>query len=183
MPQTNADRLLNRITALHKSLQLDEGGHVSKMERDLMLNYLREFYEIYASGTIAPPAAKASPETIVETPKPSAAPPPPPTPAAPPEPAGPPASVVAPPAVSVPPTPPRPASDSSFSQPAETAPAEYRAPEPPPAPAPEPRARLPTGTCYAAHPGRAAADARGAFRAHTATRRAGLYIADGYGTN
>jgi len=49
MPQSPSDRLINRITALHRSLQLDEGGKLSTMERDLMLGYLRELYEIYAT--------------------------------------------------------------------------------------------------------------------------------------
>ncbi|WP_157501436.1 hypothetical protein [Lewinella sp. 4G2] len=123
MPQTNADRLLNRISALHKSLQLDEGGHISKMERDLMLNYLREFYEIYASGTVAPPAPRSSREAIMETPvkpAPVVTPPAPPVaPSPPPASSAPPASVVAPPSVGVPPTPPPPAPDSMVSRSAE----------------------------------------------------------------
>lgn len=119
MSQTNADRLLNRITALHKSLQLDAGGHVSSMERDLMLNYLRELYEIYASGKVVPPAPKASKESVTA----AVTPPKPITPAEPPVTAqprasfAPPASVVAPPSVSVPPMPPPPTSDSMLREP------------------------------------------------------------------
>lgn len=115
MAHSTADRLLNRITALHKSLQLDEGGQLSTMERDLMLGYLRELYEIYATypsgqayvpppvtaqtAAVPPPAAAAPPPAapVVPPPAPAAAPPsPPPAPTVPaPEP--PPAPVSSPP--------------------------------------------------------------------------------------
>lgn len=86
-----------------------------------MLTYLRELYEIYASGKVAPPAPKASKEEVAPVPaepvrqEVSAEPP-----------AGtayraastPPASAVAPPSVSVPPDPPPPAPDAAFSKPA-----------------------------------------------------------------
>ncbi len=56
MSSNQADRLLSRINALHQSLHLDEGGHVTRMERDLMLNYLRDLYEVYADDApLAPP--------------------------------------------------------------------------------------------------------------------------------
>ena len=105
MAQTNADRLLNRITALHKSLHLDDGGHISKMERDLMLTYLREFYEIYAEGSEAP-AGPSIKQITTSTP-----PPPPRRPVAEgpwnePRSSGAPASIKAPPKVSVSPEPP-----------------------------------------------------------------------------
>ena len=108
MPATTADRLISRITALHKSLQLDEAGHVSSMERDLMLTYLRQLYEIYASGAVAPPAPMADKDLVMNTPPPPAPTPIRPAPAAAPYSSAP-ASVQAPPSVGVPPTPPEPA--------------------------------------------------------------------------
>lgn len=114
MPQSSADRLISRINALHKSLQLDAGGKLSAMERDLMLGYLRELYEIYAN-----PEATNKP-AAVPPPKPAPAPAPPP-PAPKPAPAPPPPPVVkAPEPVAPPPPKPQPA------------------PAPPPKPAPSP---------------------------------------------
>jgi len=130
MPQPSADRLLSRITALHKSLQLDEGGKLSTMERDLMLGYLRELYEIYANHqeakappppparvarpapvpTPPPPAPKPAPRPVVQTPPPPPPPPPPPAPVPAPAPP-PPAPAPAPRPVA--PTPPPPPSPSS----------------------------------------------------------------------
>ena len=110
----NADRLLNRITALHKSLQLAD-GKASAMERDLMLGYLREFYEIYAHPVADQPASTPQPAAPVAAPSPPPTPPSPlPTP--PPAPAPPPP---APAAAAPPPPAPQPV-----------------APTPPPAPAP-----------------------------------------------
>lgn len=83
MSQSSADRLISRITALHKSLQLDEGGKVSAMERDLMLGYLRELYELYAEQGVVRAKSVVPPPA----PKPSSAPapaPPPPAPTVPP---------------------------------------------------------------------------------------------------
>lgn len=107
MPSSSADRLISRITALHKSLQLDEGGKISAMERDLMLGYLRELYELYAHGAeqrrAAPPKAVpapppppapapappkvVAPPPVVEAPRPAPVPPPAPKPVPPPPPA------------------------------------------------------------------------------------------------
>ena len=54
MPETSsANKLLSRITALHRSLSVGDDGSSdppSALERDLMLGYLREFYEIYAAA-------------------------------------------------------------------------------------------------------------------------------------
>ena len=106
MPQSPADRLINRISALHRSLQLDEGGKLSTMERDLMLGYLRELYEIYATHqegkpytpppVATPPPVKATPPPS-PAPKPAPAPKPEPAPAPPPRPVTPPAPVTPPP--------------------------------------------------------------------------------------
>lgn len=119
MSQSSANRLISRITALHKSLQLDEGGKLSAMERDLMLGYLRELYELYAEGgvtrrekTVAPPPA---PAPAAAPPAPAYTPPPTPTVAA-----------VKPPVVAPAPTPPPPPA------------AEVPKPVPPPAPTPSP---------------------------------------------
>ncbi|SEQ33412.1 hypothetical protein [Neolewinella agarilytica] len=127
MPQSPADRLISRITALHKSLQLGEGHKISAMERDLMLGYLRELYEIYAGHQDQPaPPRAAAPAAPKVTPAPAPVPPPAPAPApapAPPPPA--PAPVAATPA---PPPVPVPA----------PAPAPRVTPTPPPAPPPPP---------------------------------------------
>ena len=132
MSQSSADRLISRITALHKSLQLDEGAQPSAMERDLMLGYLRELYELYAEAgrvgvkTVAPPTA----------PSPAPAPAPAPPPYVPPAPAAPAAEVQppeAPPAPKPAPPKPKPAPVAEEPQPA---PAPPPAPKPAPAPAP-----------------------------------------------
>ena len=85
MSQSSADRLISRINALHKSLQLDEGGKPSAMERDLMLGYLRELYELYAVGgavRVGSPAPAPKPAPVPSpTPAPPAYTPPPPNPA------------------------------------------------------------------------------------------------------
>ncbi|MCP9237420.1 hypothetical protein [Lewinella sp. JB7] len=112
MSPSKADRILSRITALHHSLQLDkdESGP-STLERDLMLGYLRELYDLYLNAgesqqrvrkelekttppapppTPTPPApepeVKPAPEPVKETPPapppvPEAPVPPPPAPA------------------------------------------------------------------------------------------------------
>lgn len=114
-----ANILLEKITALHKSISLDN-GEVSSIERDLMLSYIRQYYEALMDGTgastsprkrTAPAAPKASPppkpkptppppapEPVVEAPKP---PPPPkvevaPAPAPKPAPVAPPAPKASP---------------------------------------------------------------------------------------
>ncbi len=124
MPSSSANRLISRITALHKSLQLDEGGKISAMERDLMLGYLRELYELYAHG---------SEQRRVAAPKAVPAPPPPPAPApAPPKVVAPPPVVEAPRPVPVPPPAPKPV-------PPPPPPPVVETPQPaPPAPAPAP---------------------------------------------
>lgn len=89
MSQSSADRLISRITALHKSLQLGEGSKLSAMERDLMLGYLRELYEIYATHQEEKPTATVTEPTHPQRVHPVAqpAPPPPPAPVVPPAPA------------------------------------------------------------------------------------------------
>lgn len=146
MTQSPSDRLIKRITALHRSLQLDEGGKLSTMERDLMLGYLRELYEIYATHQegkpYTPPAVDGSaPERTVPpppAPKPAPAPAPPPPPAPKPVVVPPP---VAPRPVTPPPAPAPPPSPSPAAAPAPPPAPAYRpptpAPTPPPASAPE----------------------------------------------
>ena len=91
MNSPQADRLLSRITALHKSLQLDPDQAPSALERDLMLGYLRELYDCYREAGAAPaspppPKRAAAPPPPAPTPTPPPAPPPsspPPVPRAP----------------------------------------------------------------------------------------------------
>ncbi len=131
MSQSKADRLISRITALHHSLQLDkdEAGP-SRLERDLMLGYLREVYDIYLHFGTAMAETRTKKETPV--PEPPATPAPAPLPPAPP-----PAPDPAPG-----PTPPAPA----------PAP---RAPEPvPPPPVPTVPVPPPPAPAYAAHTAR-----------------------------
>ncbi|MGH1436551.1 MAG: hypothetical protein ACRBG0_19055 [Lewinella sp.] len=74
MDLQQAKILLEKINALHKSVSLDKGD-VSNIERDLMLSYIRQFYEAYLNTdtSVAPqPMSKAVPP-----------PPPPPAPAPP----------------------------------------------------------------------------------------------------
>lgn len=103
-----ANLLLEKINGLHKSISLDE-GEVSSIERDLMMSYVRQFYEAYMDAETTPvskpvkkatarpkpaPAPKPAP-VIVEK-----APPPPPVvvqPTPPPPPAPKPVVVVPPP--------------------------------------------------------------------------------------
>lgn len=108
-----ANLLLEKINALHKSINLDD-GEVSSIERDLMMSYVRQLYEAYMDTKtiaaakpikrkVAPPIAKPAPkpEPVVEA---KIAPPPPraipePTPAPAPKPVvkETPAPIVAPP--------------------------------------------------------------------------------------
>ncbi|WP_420457684.1 hypothetical protein [Neolewinella sp.] len=80
-PIPKADRLLRRITTLHEQLQQDDDSP-SRLERDLMLGYLREFYTVYA-GLDEPkekpkPEEETAPERIsAPSPQPAPAPPPP----------------------------------------------------------------------------------------------------------
>ena len=95
MAQTQADKLLSRITALHRSLRLEDADDTpSALERDLMLGYLRDLYAIYLevdSGSAATPP-KPVPDPVPmprEVPPPAPAEPAPeperPAPARPPE--------------------------------------------------------------------------------------------------
>ena len=118
MSFSQAEILLGKIIALHKSMRLDDES-VSTIERDLMLDHLRKLYDIYLNINVEKgkkPAAAA------------AGPPPPPAPAVvsqppvppPPAPAPPPPPVVIPPPPPVVNIPPRPVT-------------------PPPPPVPQPR--------------------------------------------
>lgn len=137
MSQSSADRLISRITALHKSLQLDEGGKLSAMERDLMLGYLRELYELYAEGGTVRVKKVTPPPAPLPSPEPAPAPPPyvPPAPVAEVKPP------VAPPAPKPAPVPvaetPKPVPSPAPAPPAPT-PAPDPAPQPSPAPTPPP---------------------------------------------
>jgi outer membrane biosynthesis protein TonB len=94
MDLQQAKILLEKINALHKSVSLD-GGEVSNIERDLMLSYIRQFYEAYLntdtsaapqpmSRTVAPPPPAPPVERTISEPlpprvevEPAPAPPPP----------------------------------------------------------------------------------------------------------
>jgi hypothetical protein len=74
MSQSKADRLVTRITALHHSLHLDtEDDGPSPLERDLMLGYLRDLYDLYLNVDGMPTEKKAAPKK--DDPKPVAKPP------------------------------------------------------------------------------------------------------------
>lgn len=135
MSFSQAEILLGKIIALHKSMRLDDEA-VSTIERDLMLDHLRKLYDIYlnisvekgkkpAAGAAAgpPPAAAVSRPPVPPPPAPPASPPPPVV--IPPPPPPPPPPVVIPPPPPVVTVPPRP-----------TAP-----PPPPPVPQPRPAAQ------------------------------------------
>ncbi|MBB4078800.1 type IV secretory pathway VirB10-like protein [Lewinella aquimaris] len=136
MSQSKADRILSRITALHHSLQLDkdESGP-SALERDLMLGYLRELYDLYLNAGEAQQQVRKQLEKTDPKPPP---PPPPPAPAPKPEPAPEPVKV-APPPPPVPeaPVPPPPA--PAYAEHTAKIDPEYSRPAPnPPQPAPQP---------------------------------------------
>ena len=73
MSLQHTKNLLNKINALHKSIEID--GEISSIERDLMLSYTRQFYEAFLMMSDAPaPVVQAPlPPVVVETPKPAPA--------------------------------------------------------------------------------------------------------------
>ncbi len=82
-PIPKSDRLLRRITTLHEQLQQD-GDTPSRLERDLMLGYLRELYTVYTEldepKEKPKPKEKTAPERIsTPSPQPAPADPPPPS--------------------------------------------------------------------------------------------------------
>lgn len=92
MSFSQAEILLGKIIALHKSMRLDDES-ISTIERDLMLDHLRKLYDIYlninlekgkksATGTAATAAGPPPPPEAVNRPPvpppPVSAPPPPP---------------------------------------------------------------------------------------------------------
>ncbi len=124
MSQTKADKLLNRITALHRSLQLDdEDDAPSALERDLMLGYLRDLYALYHDVGSEKQKDERKPTPQVSTPAPPKAAPMPPDPPKP---------------VDPPPAPPKPEPEIPAPQPEKPAPASP--PEIPEAPVPPPPA-------------------------------------------
>jgi len=98
-----ANLLLEKINALHKNISLDDGD-ISSIERDLMMSYVRQFYETYVDAETTPlakptkrkaspaPASKPTPKPVAvakaaptpalvaQEPKAVVAPPPPPKP-------------------------------------------------------------------------------------------------------
>lgn len=88
MSFSQAEILLGKIIALHKSMRLDDES-VSTIERDLMLDHLRKLYDIYlninvekgkkpATAAAGPPPAPAVVSQPPVPPPPAPAPPPPP---------------------------------------------------------------------------------------------------------
>ena len=72
MSLQHTKNLLNKINALHKSVEID--GEISSIERDLMLSYTRQFYEAFLMMSDASaPVVQAPPPVVVETPKPAPA--------------------------------------------------------------------------------------------------------------
>lgn len=72
MDLQHANVLLEKITALQKSIGLDRGD-ISPIERDLMLSYIRQLYEAYripASNGVAPSVQPVKAVPVVEVPKP-----------------------------------------------------------------------------------------------------------------
>ena len=68
MSLQHTKNLLNKINALHKSVEID--GEISSIERDLMLSYTRQFYEAFLMMSDASaPVVQAPPPVVVETPK------------------------------------------------------------------------------------------------------------------
>ena len=133
MAQTQADKLLNRITALHRSLRLEDADDTpSALERDLMLGYLRDLYAIYSDLDLEdrkPQAATAPtmapPDPPREVPKPPTVPEPTPPQPTSPEPR---------------PEVPAPKPEPSTPPPAPESPTPARGPEVPNAPVPPPPA-------------------------------------------
>lgn len=75
MDLQQAKIVLNKINALYKNMSSDAGG-VSSIEKDLMLSYIRQFYDAFLEGENgkAKPARvhktpKVAPPPVVETPK------------------------------------------------------------------------------------------------------------------
>lgn len=122
MSFSQAEILLGKIIALHKSMRLDDEA-VSTIERDLMLDHLRKLYDIYLNISVEKGKKPATGAAAGSPPPPEAVsrPPVPPPPA----PAPPPPPVVIPPPPPVVTVPPRPAAP----------------PPPPPVPQPRPAAQ------------------------------------------
>ncbi len=84
MDSKKANQLLERVNALHRSLHPStaEGQDISAIERDLMLSYLRQLYELYlresplsASSASPKPAETSIPTAEIPSPPPPQAPP------------------------------------------------------------------------------------------------------------
>jgi len=72
MDLQKAKILLKKINALHKSMGADK-EHVAPIEKDLMLNYIRQLYEVFLEQTTVPKVASKPKLEIVEpvpTPRP-----------------------------------------------------------------------------------------------------------------
>ncbi|MEM6396680.1 MAG: hypothetical protein AAF741_10060 [Bacteroidota bacterium] len=88
MDSTQAGQMIERLLAMHKSLQMEKDRGISTLERDTILEYLRKLYDHYheQQPSKAKPVAKASTSAPIARaqPRPTPAPkptPPPPAPA------------------------------------------------------------------------------------------------------
>lgn len=91
MDSTQAGQMIERLLAMHKSLQMEKDRGISTLERDTILDYLRKLYDHYHEQQPSKTKAPAKPATSAPiarvAPKPAPAPkptPPPPAPAPPP---------------------------------------------------------------------------------------------------
>jgi hypothetical protein len=108
MSLDRAKMLLEKIETLHRSISMDSDS-VNRIERDLMLSYIRQLYEVYLDLQADQPIPKLQRSTPVVTVSPAtttAPPPPPPVEPPAPPPVAPPPVVAAPAEAYVPPPPP-----------------------------------------------------------------------------
>lgn len=68
MDLIKAKTILSRLQSMHQSLETN--SQLSALERDLILNYLRELYEIYLATEVLPlPTLKIAPATVTAKPE------------------------------------------------------------------------------------------------------------------
>ncbi|MFN7119069.1 MAG: hypothetical protein ACK4TA_19885 [Saprospiraceae bacterium] len=63
MDSQQAKILLEKINALQRSINLNKGS-IASIERDLMLSYIRQLYEVYLSANSSEIATKPKPEVV-----------------------------------------------------------------------------------------------------------------------
>lgn len=71
MDLKQASLLLDKINSLYKGINTDE-GRMAAIERDLMLSYIRQLYEVFLSSSDGVPKHYSTPvETVSHTPEPA----------------------------------------------------------------------------------------------------------------